>query len=66
MNNETVKFVRNVAKGKNLKAQKNLDKILKVKCAKKIADTLKEKDKIEELNNYIFIKLFFKNSIISK
>lgn len=42
MNNETVKFVRNVAKGNNLKAQKNLDKILKVKCAKKIAETLKE------------------------
>lgn len=45
MNSETVKFVRNVVKGKNLKAQKNLDKILKVKCAKKIAETLKEVQK---------------------
>lgn len=40
--NEVEKFVRNVSKGKNLKAQKNLDKILKIKCAKKIAETLEE------------------------
>jgi hypothetical protein len=43
-NNKTLaeQFVDNVLQNKNVKAQKILDKILKTKCAERIAKTLKE------------------------
>lgn len=39
---QSEKLVNAIMKGKNLKANKVLEKILQAKCSKKIAETLKQ------------------------